>query len=371
VQRLFDWGEARDPKLEGQRPRLSIAARTSEPFTMSAKPAGGDGAEWTAVQRDCLMFNDLSIVDDAENAYTIEMRRHLREGDFGVAAQAMRAQRTADDLAKVVHSCAAWDELPGYLVDWYAEEGETHGYLSVRGVFEVLHAWRVRGTDFEWNDPERVLAISEGAETLLGRAAEKSPKDPTPWAWRLQALKTRKVRAGDVSEELFAEVLRRAPHHRLAHSIMLDLKQERWGGSEKASLSFANERAASAGAGSALGVLVCQAHVEAARAKARDAKRGSAFHAHLRDPGVVRELRAAHDRSFHAAVFKAGMDTPYVRSVFAFTLWRAGLKDAAAEHLRKMSRTCSAMFSPHIPLLMTRYSLKTARRECGVIDGES
>ncbi len=371
LERLLDWGETRDPKVAGERPKLSIAARTSEPFTMSVRPEGGDGAEWTAIRRDEIVITEMGIVDRAENAYTMAMRRRLRDGDFAVAAQAMRAQRTADDLAMVVHSCAAWSELPGYLLDWYAEEGETHGYLSIRGVFEIMQAWKVRGTDYKWRDPERVLAITSGADTLLARAAEKASKDPTPWAWRLQAAKTLGEDLRSRSRELFAEAVRRAPHHRLAHTIMLDLQQGRWGGSDKACLSFANERAAAAGAGSPLGVLVCQAHIEIARTKAQEARREAAFDEYFRDPGVARELRAAHDRSFHAGPFKPGMDTPYVRSHFAFTLWRAGLNDAAAEHLRKMSRESSTpWFWPHLWLISTRRTVERARKECGVIEGE-
>ncbi len=59
------------------------------------------------------------------------------------------------------------------------------------------------------------------------------------------------------------------------------------------------------------------------------------------------------------------MMTPLVRSVFAYTLWKSGQREAAAEHLRVIGpSTPWRPFGANLPF--SKHSVKRARKECGV-----
>jgi hypothetical protein len=237
--------------------------------------------------------------------------------------------------------------------------------LLTRGIWTTLQAWKIRGTGFTINEPQEVVATSMKAMSLLRQATERASKDPTAWAWMLQTAKTLPTQRSEL-HEIFQQVISRAPQHRQAHAVMLDWTMEKWGGDEKQMFSFARESAAKGGAGSSLGVLVAIAHLEAAWSRERDNK--MAAHEYLLDKSIAREIRDAHDRTFRAGIFKPCMDTPLVRSYFAYALWKCGERDAAAEHLRLLSpKLYHGPFSPSL-VVATKDSIAAARKECGVRD---
>jgi hypothetical protein len=186
----------------------------------------------------------------------------------------------------------------------------------------------------------------------------------------MQALKTLPMGVQPI-EETFAAVCALAPSHRLAHTIMLQCKMSKWFGSTKEMFEFANAAAHRAGPGSPLWVLLVLAHLEAGGEKAREGGSEKDVWAYLSDPGVGRELRAAHDKAFRSNAFRPTMDTPWVRATFAYSLWKSGQKDAAAEHLRMLNPALTHVwFSPRA-FFLSKHTMAKARRECGVGAGDA
>jgi hypothetical protein len=362
LTQIFEWGERLQPSLVGQRPVLQVEAEPVIALDVVPVPADGvrhgeDHFGWSGTS--------LGIVDCHGNSYTNAMRKRLDKGDWRAAEEAMRAQRSADDLAFVAHAAATWTSDQEFFAAWAEEKGESSAYLLTRGIWTTLQAWKIRGTGFTINDPQEVVATSMKAMSLLRQATERASKDPTAWAWMLQTAKTLPTQRSEL-HEISQQVISRAPQHRLAHAVMLDLTMEKWGGDEKQMFSFARESAAKGGAGSSLGVLVAVAHLEAAWSRERDNK--MAADEYLLDKSIAREIRDAHDRTFHAGIFKPCMDTPLVRSYFAYALWKCGERDAAAEHLRLLSpKLYHGPFSPSL-VVATKDSIAAARKECGVRD---
>lgn len=362
LKQILDWGERLQPSLAGQRPALHVEAEPVTPLNVVPVPPGG---EWRGEEHIGWSLDGVNGVDRHGNAYTNAMRRRLNKGDWRAAEEAMRAQRNADDLAFVAHAAASWTSDQEFFDAWADEKGESSAFLLTRGIWTVHQAWKLRGSGFKIDHPEEVMATSAQAMSLLKQAAERANKDPTAWAWMLQAAKTLPDGAS-MSRELFQETITRAPRHRFAHTVMLDWTMEKWSGSEQLMFSFAHESAAKSGPGSALGVLVPMAHIEAARSRERDEKMKA--DAYFLDKAVARDVREAHDRTFHAGIFKPCMDTPLVRSCFAFALWKSGERDAAAAHLRLLEpKMYHGPFDPSL-VIATNNSIATARKECGVRD---
>lgn len=362
LTQVFEWGERLQPSLAGQRPALQVEA---EPvISLDAVPVPPDGV-WHGEDHFGWSGTNLGVVDCHGNAYTNAMRKRLSKGDWRAAEEAMRAQRNADDLAFVAHAAATWSSDQEFFTAWVEERSDSSAYLLTRGIWTTLQAWKLRGTGFTINNPQEMVETSMKAMSLLRQAAERASKDPTAWAWMLQTAKTLPAQQSEL-DEVFQQLIARAPRHRMGHVAMLDWTMEKWKGNEGKMLSFARESAAKAGAGSPLGVLVAIAHIEAAWSRERNKTMNA--QEYLLDKAVARELREVHDRTFHAGVFKPCMDTPLVRSYFAYALWKCDERDAAAEHLRLLSpKLYHGPFSPSL-VVATKDSIAAARRECGVRD---
>lgn len=364
---VLEWGEAIDPRLASKRPTLAIAPRSSAPLGVAPKP---QGPEWIGVSRVGWEGFSLGNVDEHDNAYTAAVRKRLQSGDYHIAEEAIQAQRHPDDRAFVAHACATWQNDQGFFEEWEIERPESAALHLTKGIAAVLEAWKSRGSGFKIKNPMQVMEVSRGAEMMLEHAAALAPDDPTALVWRMQALKTLPVGVRPI-EETFAAVCALAPSHRLAHTIMLQCKMSKWFGSTKEMFEFANAAAHRAGPGSPLWVLLVLAHLEAGGEKAREGGSEKDVWAYLSDPGVGRELRAAHDKAFRSSAFRPTMDTPWVRSTFAYSLWKAGQKDAAAEHLRMLNPALTHVwFSPRA-FFLSKHTMAKARRECGVGAGDA
>jgi hypothetical protein len=82
-------------------------------------------------------------------------------------------------------------------------------------------------------------------------------------AWYQAVITARGLEMGlEVSKRRFEEVVRRAPQHRRAHVMRLQQLCRKWGGSNAAMHDFARDAMLAAPAGSPLGYLVADAHLE-------------------------------------------------------------------------------------------------------------
>ena len=164
----------------------------------------------------------------------------------------------------------------------------------------------------------------------------------------------------------FEDATKRYPSHRPAYSFMIQCAASKWGGTEAMMLDFAR-RTAALPPGKSVHVAVAEAHLEAAFAAARETKDLSKIDEYFAQSSVRSELRVANERAFRSGSFKPTMDTPRTRQYFAYTLWRAGEKDAAAEHLRTFGQSSPwTLFSRSLFFWEGRDTIRRAKRDCGV-----
>lgn len=142
-------------------------------------------------------------------------------------------------------------EMPGgqWLRVWRAEQPKDPGGAAVHAEFLVQQAWR---TSTPGTDEFRI--IMEEAGESCGQAALPAPGDPVPYIVELSVARGLGYSQPDF-EKLWLKVLDRAPAHMGAHLAALHYWCEKWHGSRRLAMEFAQSAAARAPQGSLLAAL--------------------------------------------------------------------------------------------------------------------
>lgn len=263
------------------------------------------------------------------------VREELREGVLTGLRAVMDRVRDPDDRAFFAERLAEWRGVPGWIGEWLRGDESSAAAHLIAGRHAIYWAWQARGSGAASAVEDESWRLFFGrlnmAEMLLKRAAELDPGDPTPWAFMVisaRGLQTEKTE----KRVRFEEAIKRAPHHRVAHSQMLQNLCKKWGGSHEAMFDFARAAAAKAPPDCALHTLIAEAHIERWLADDEATTRPGANY--FTTPAVRNEIARAANAYFHGPAFTATIDSVRNRNYFAFCLWLAGEREAAAEQFR-------------------------------------
>ncbi|MFJ5830315.1 hypothetical protein [Streptomyces sp. NPDC093089] len=199
-----------------------------------------------------------------------------------------------------------------WLTHWLASAPRDPDALLVTAQLAVRRAWE---------SPARAERLRELAP-LISAVAEQAPRDPVPW--RLALDHARGAHAGHtVFESLWAQAVRRSPHHYGCHVAALKYLSAQWYGSHRAAFDFAEQAADDAAEGSLVRALPVRATYDLLRVGPADD--GSVPAARI-DRAVDRALALS-------AAFPAGDRWPAeVRNLLAYVLVERGRwRDAWAE----------------------------------------
>ncbi len=163
-------------------------------------------------------------------------------GEYGPASQLLAATRATGEwdnrdryvirLAAFAHSRAEW------LTSWRAAAPEDPDALLIAAELAVVHAWE---------SPARAEFLLQTGP-LVEAAAAGDPRDPVPWRIALDRARGSDAEHGEF-ERLWAEAVRRSPHHYGCHVAALQylstgpFRSPRGPGSYRECFDFA-ERAA-------------------------------------------------------------------------------------------------------------------------------
>ncbi|MFC7309176.1 hypothetical protein ACFQVC_33835 [Streptomyces monticola] len=237
-------------------------------------------------------------------------------GEYESAAKLLATTREAAEwenrdlyalrLATFARGRAEWFEL------WRSAAPHDPDALLVKAELALRHAWE---------SPARAELLREVAP-LITAAADADPRDPVPWRIALDHARG-SAAPRTVFDELWAQAVRRSPHHYGCHAAALQYLSAAWYGSHRECFDFAEHAAADALPGSLVRALPVRA----------------AF-AYLLDPGTgvvpAMRLHAAADGAVELSHAYAGGD-PYpaeVRNLLTYVLVRLERWDDALEQLR-------------------------------------
>ncbi|KFG00601.1 hypothetical protein PV367_11715 [Streptomyces europaeiscabiei] len=157
-------------------------------------------------------------------------------GEYAPAAKLLAITREAaewENRDRYALRLAAFAQArDGWLRAWQAAAPHDPDALLIRAELAVARGW---------HSPARVELLRE-VNPLIAAAAEGEPRDPVPW--RIALDHARGTGLGHTGfEQLWAEAVRRSPHHYGCHVSALKYLSAAWYGSHRECFDFA-ERAA-------------------------------------------------------------------------------------------------------------------------------
>lgn len=155
--------------------------------------------------------------------------------------------------------------FPQTLKEWTQKYPESGDALLCYGARLLQWSWSARGyglgrevSDSEWK--EFFKRLDKTKEILL-KCIEKSPEDPTPWAYLIMVA-TWTSESEEVKYNYFNEAISRDANNWAAHMHMIIALSEKWGGSNADMIEFARSASENAPVGSDLKIILVKAYIE-------------------------------------------------------------------------------------------------------------
>ncbi|KUL23408.1 hypothetical protein [Streptomyces regalis] len=271
----------------------------------------------------------------APDPRTTAAKEAVRAGDWKAGAEFLaeagrdwqERDRRSGALAREAVKDDAW------LLAWKSERPKDADAALVFAQSLIYLAWEIRGAAYAKYTTQEQAA---GFHRVLGQAREAcahaqalAGDDPCPFIVEIPLAKGL-GHSHQKFEELWAEIVRRDPHHLAAHSSALQYWCAKWRGSHELAESFARAAAEKGQPGQLLSVLPLEAYVE--YEMAHDDLEQDEFY---KRPVVVAAVDAALvDVAAASAANPDDRRLPQVRHLLASLLFWQDRYEAAVEQFR-------------------------------------
>jgi hypothetical protein len=155
--------------------------------------------------------------------------------------------------------------LPQTLETWTKDYPDSGDALLCYGARLLQWSWSARGygrgaeiSESQWQ--EFFSRLDKTRQVLL-KCTEKSPEDPTPWAYLIMVA-TWYSDSEEVKYNYFNEAVTRDPINWAAHMHMIIALSEKWGGSNEEMIQFARNASNDAPIGTDLKAILVKAYIE-------------------------------------------------------------------------------------------------------------
>ncbi|MFB4312466.1 hypothetical protein [Actinomadura sp. 21ATH] len=270
-----------------------------------------------------------------------DLRAALLHEDWPWASEFLATVTDPDDRAFYLSVCAGVPGLQDWIGAWIRGEPRSTLPLLVRGAHAAAWAWEARNAPYAGQDAGdgRFPGFSERlelAEACLGEVAARDPGETGAWTYLLACALGGRVRPEEARRR-FERVLELHPGHLRAHMEMFTYRCERWYGGHDEMFAFARGAVANSPAGSPLGRLVADAHIEMWRSLPKGRAEDYIARDEVRD-----DLRAAADHSIRHPAYRPRVGWPEVHNAFAFAFALAGDAPAAREEFELIGDRATA-----------------------------
>ncbi|MET9605285.1 hypothetical protein ABZZ17_09470 [Streptomyces sp. NPDC006512] len=261
-----------------------------------------------------------------------QVREAAGAADWATVRRLFEARPDGGDSTELLWAAADTAGVERWIVPAVEAEPDAALPRLVAGFRHISWAWEARTAARAQHVSREQFEVFHSrlrlAEQWLYEAAEREPRLTAPWYGLL--VTGRGLQVGSTQAlRRFEAAVRRAPHHLGAHTQRLQQVCHKWGGSHEEMHAFARESAAAAPGGSALGMLVADAHLE--HWLSLDS---GADDRYMRDPQVRASLHEAAEHSYRHPGFGQAA-SPYqqlqVLNSFAMAFSLGGDRTAARE----------------------------------------
>ncbi|MEU6512402.1 hypothetical protein [Streptomyces sp. NPDC046942] len=227
------------------------------------------------------------------------------------------------------------DQDDTWLKDWRTAQPKNCGAATVHAQLLLHRAWAVRGSGYvrtvSANRMARFVLLLREAMDAAEEAAPLASDDPGPWVVMITAARGLRFKH-DKFQQLWLELFKRAPHHYMGHCQALQYWCDKWAGSDKLMMDFAERAVHRAPTGSPLaGIYVL----------ALDELTERSGHAALPSSRVAKDLLESVARSLNQAP-DDDERLPRLRHLLAHYLVKAQCYDAALEQFQRIGPWCGA-----------------------------
>jgi hypothetical protein len=269
----------------------------------------------------------------AHDLPALDLREAMLRQDHAWVGDFLAAVTEPDERAFYLSVCASVPGLQDWIGVWTRAEPRSTLPLLVRGAHAVGWAWEARQGTYNEQDTrdDRFPGFSERldlAEACLGEVAARDPGETAAWTFLLAAALGGRVKP-DEARRRFERVMELHPGHLRAHTHMFTYLCEKWYGSHEEMFAFARSAVSHSPAGSPLGRLVADAHIEMWLSLP-----GGQAEAYITQEEVRADLRAAAEHSIRHPAYRPQVGWPDVHNTFAFAFALAGDAQAAREEFQ-------------------------------------
>lgn len=213
---------------------------------------------------------------------------------------------------------------PQTLEKWLDDSNRDGDALLCYGAHLLQWSWQARGygrgaeiSEDRWQEFFHRLEITRN---ILLECADKTPEDPTPWAY-LVMIAAWHGDDDDTKWSYFNKAIKRDPNNWPAHIHMIIALSKKWGGCNEEMLQFARDASKKAPDGSDIGAILVKAFIEIYKYHdfiEDDPKAAQAF---LDTPEIQAELVAAYDKSLNHKSHRKNKTTIFARYNLSCWFW--------------------------------------------------
>ncbi|MEU1086291.1 hypothetical protein ACFYPN_23870 [Streptomyces sp. NPDC005576] len=260
------------------------------------------------------------------------IRAAAAAADWNTVRGILEARPESEDRTELLRAVGETARVEQWITGAAEAEPESALPRVVAGMRHLHWGWeartQARATHVSREQFEVFHDRLRTAERWLYEAAELEPRWTSPW-YGLQTT-GRGLQVGPaLARRRFEATVRRDPYHVGAHTQQLQQVCDKWGGSHEEMHAFAHASVFGAPAGTLLGRLIPEAHIE--QWLSLDPGEDAAY---VRRPDVAQSLHEAAEHSYRHPDFVRRGSWNGLLNLFAMAFSLAGDRDAARECFR-------------------------------------
>ncbi len=281
--------------------------------------------------------------DWLNNPNAIQLRHELKKRNFDKVENSLDgAQANNIDLyTLLIAALSQFSGNPTFINEYVRKHPGSDHACIIAGSNQKHWAWEARTgvqadevSDKQW---ELFFERLNQANKLLSQALDINSSNPEAYSDLIQV----SMGMGVAQKELFSifsSLKMNKPNHVIGHSHMLYALTDKWGGSDETMFSFARNTFSQSLAGSPLGVLIAQAHIEKWSDITIFDEDSKGANAYISNPAVQEELLKAYNHSVNHMDYRYGALAPMYTGIFAMAFYLCGNFKLARINCAKLAK---------------------------------